>query len=63
MIGPDLPSGVRRPGRAVSLPDPREQPAQQMGLGMGGAPGKFGGGYGVQTRISEFDGVSGSLVY
>ena len=55
-VGPDLPSGVRRPDRAVSLRDVREQPVQTMGLGQGGAPGKFGGGYGVHTRISELDG-------
>ena len=31
VVGPDLPSGLRRPDRSVSLPDPRKQPAQQMG--------------------------------
>lgn len=31
MVGPDLPSGLRRPDRSVSLRDPRKQPAQQMG--------------------------------
>ena len=31
VVGPDLPSGLRRPDRSVSLRDPRKQPAQQMG--------------------------------
>ena len=54
--GPNA-QGVRsRPDRSVSLGDVREQPVQKMGLGQGGAPGKFGGGYGVHTRISELDG-------
>jgi len=54
--GPNA-QGVRsRPDRSVSLRDVREQPVQTMGLGQGGAPGKFGGGYGVHTRISELDG-------
>ena len=54
--GPNA-QGVRsRPARSVSLGDVREQPVQKMGLGQGGAPGKFGGGYGVHTRISELDG-------
>ena len=52
-VGPDLPSGLRFPDRSVSLPSPE---LQRMGLGVGGAPGKFGGGYGVHTRISESDG-------
>jgi hypothetical protein len=30
-VGPDLPSGLRRPDRSVSLPDPRELPVQRMG--------------------------------
>ena len=54
--GPNA-QGVRsRPDRSVSLRDVNELPVQMMGLGQGGAPGKFGGGYGVQTRISESDG-------
>jgi len=32
VVGPDLPSGLRRPDRSVSLPDPREQPVQTMGF-------------------------------
>jgi len=31
LVGPDLPSGLRRPDRSVSLPDPRKQPVQRMG--------------------------------
>ena len=54
--GPNA-QGVRsRPDRSVSLRDVRDLPVQMMALGQGGAPGKFGGGYGVQTRISESDG-------
>ena len=54
--GPN-PQGVRsRSDRSVSLRDVRDLPVQMMGLGQGGAPGKFGGGYGVHTRISELDG-------
>jgi hypothetical protein len=32
-VGPDLPSGVRRPDRSVSLRDVRDLPVQTMGLG------------------------------
>ena len=41
VVGPDLPSGLRRPDRSVSLPDPREQPVQQMGFGEDASSGRI----------------------